>query len=262
MIMLRSLKEISGFRIHAMDGDIGSVDDFFFEDNTWHIRYIVVDTGRWLPGRRVLLSPLAVGLPLWEKRKLPTDLTMQKVKDSPDINTDQPVSRQQEADLHAYYMWPPYWGANFGMIGNYPLPSVIPPESSEIEEKTEEMSGEKMGEEKAGEVRHGDPHLRGMREIFDYTVEGLDGDVGDVDDFIVDDCNWSLRYLVVDTGNWLPGKKVLVATRMIQRIDRNMATVHVDLHKQAIKTCPQYHPDQPIGDQYEQIIKSHYSQAK
>lgn len=246
--MLRSLKEISGFRIHATDGDIGNVDDFFFEDNTWHVRYIVVDTGRWLPGRRVLISPVAFGAPDWKAHKLPTVMDKQKVKESPDIDTDRPVSRQQEMDLHAYYMWPPYWGADFGVVGAYPFPTGMP--------EAEETEALKAA------APHGDPHLRSVREVLDYSVEGLDGDVGDVEDFIIDDTNWQIRYMVLDTGNWLPGKKALVETRWIHGIDWDEEVVHVDLHKEAIQTCPEFDPDQPIGEQYEKAVKSHYSQAR
>jgi hypothetical protein len=189
--MLRSLEELHGYTIRAMDGDIGSVHAFLFDDTTWAIRYLVVNTGAWLPGRQVLIAPLALGQPDWEGQFFPVKLTTEQVRNSPDIDTDKPVSRQQEMLLHTYYDWPTYWtGGNPFMpqaVAAYPggLPMTEP----------YELPPEELG----------DPHLHSARDVIGYYIQARDGQIGHVEDFIVDTDAWAIRYMVVDTVNWWPG---------------------------------------------------------
>jgi hypothetical protein len=112
--VLRSIISLRGFSIGARDGEIGKVQSFLFDDRTWAIRYLVVDTGGHLPGRKVLIAATALGRPDWHTRSFPIELTKQQVRDSPDIDTNLPISRQREAQLHRYYNWAPYWGTGYG----------------------------------------------------------------------------------------------------------------------------------------------------
>jgi sporulation protein YlmC with PRC-barrel domain len=227
--MLRSVRSLYGYKIMAKDGAIGKVHEFFFEDETWLVRYLVVGTGRWLPSRQVLISPVAFGKADWESKAFHVILTREQVESSPGIEKDQPVSRRHLIELFRYYGWPPYWpvGAGFNMS---------PPATAEEEDEGEEAAN---------------PHLRSTRAVAGYNITASDGDIGHVDDFIVDDEEWALRYVVVDTRNWLPGRRVLVAPRWIEYIDWSMKRVAMALTKELIKNSPEYDPAQPVNREYE-----------
>lgn len=195
--MLRSLESISGFKIHARDGEIGHVRDFLFEDSDWNVRYLVVETGNWLASRRVLVSPSAVWQPDWEDRSIPVDLTMEQVRNSPEIDTDQPVSRQQEVALGQHYGWVPYWNPE-----GYPLAAAAYP----------------VAAEGVLETPQGDPHLRSSHEVGRYMVSASDAELGMADDFIISDTEWSIPYIVVRTGGWFHGQKLLLPTGWVDTI--------------------------------------------
>ncbi len=191
--MLRSLNSLFGSVIHAVDGDLGHIHDFLFEDCGWTIRYLVVEAGGSVASHKVLISPAAAGHPDWEKRELPVDLTMEQVRNSPNIDMATPVSRQEETAMSQYYGWPAYWsmGAPLARVAG----ADHPPSAQ------------------------GDPHLRSAREVVTYHVHATDGDLGSMDDLIMEDSNWFIRYLVTCTGSWLSGQKLLVATRSVGSIE-------------------------------------------
>ncbi len=242
--MLRSTKALSGYRILARDGDIGKAQEFLFDDSTWTIRYLVVDTGHRLPGRKVLISTVALGNPDWESHELSVDLTMEQVTNSPGIDTDIPVSRQYQLDLHAYYGWPDYW--TYG--GFYNVAPPQPPFGGEEEETYREESD--------------DPHLRSTGEVFGYHIQAIDGEIGHVEDFIADDRSWIIRYMQVDTRNWLPGKKVLISPRWISDISWTEQLVYVDLSRDAVKHSPEYSPAEPVNREYETRLYDYYGRPK
>lgn len=247
--MLRSLKELSGYTILAKDGDIGNVHDFFFDDEIWAIRYIVVDTGTWLPGRKVLLIPSTVEQPEWETNALPVRLKKEQVKNSPEIDADKPVSRQAEIELHKHYNWVPYW--------------VVPPHgiAPRISHKEEEKKEEKE-EKHVLESERVDPHLRSVKEVTGYHIQAADGEIGHVEEFIADDADWFIRYMVVDTRNWLPGKKVLVPPSWIDRVSWADSKVYVDLPRELIKNSPEFDPAAPVNRQYEERFYDYYGRPK
>jgi hypothetical protein len=181
--LLLNLTSLFGISISAKDGNIGHVRDVLFDDQSWVIRYFVIDTGNQFSGRRVLLSPHSLLRPEWEKRLLPVDLTIEDVRQSPDVDTDLPVYRQQEISMTRHYGWPAYWTM----------------EASQMAGKKSECEG--------------DPHLRSANEILTYKVRTSDGDLDRMDDFVVEDANWFMRFLVLSAGSWLSGQKLLVATR-------------------------------------------------
>lgn len=239
--MLRSAKELKGYRVMAQDGDIGKVHDFFFDDDTWSIRYLVVDTGTWLPGRKVLISPLSLGEPRWETTTLAVNLTRDRIENSPRVDADKPISRQREIELHEYYQWVPYW-TGYGPAGA-PLVQAKRPEESRRKEQ-------------------GDPHLRSMREVTGYGIAASDGDMGHVEDFIVEDETWVFRYLVIDTRNWLPGRKVIIAPAWIDDIVWDSRRVVVGLPKDSIKNSPEYDPSTPVNREYEIRLYDYYGRPK
>lgn len=244
--MLRSLDAIQGYTIQATDGDIGHVHDFYFDDRTWTVRYLVVDTGPWLFGKRVLISPHALQQPEWATGTLPVVLTKEQVENSPDISADQPVSRQHEIELHQYYGWPSYWGAPV-------VPGVNAPTNVGL---TAPLAVEE-------EQQQGDPNLRSAREVTGYHIRATDGEeFGEVDDFILDDDSWIIRYAVVDTRAWLPGKKVLLAIPWIRDVDWVETKVAVDLTEAQIKNSPEFDPNAPVNREYEAKLYDYYGRPK
>src|ERR1035437_690840 len=244
--MLRSVKTLLGYTVLAEDGDMGKVHDFYFHDDNWIIRYLVVDTGHWLPGRRVLVTPSALGKPNWEGLTFPVALTREQVKKSPDIDTDKPASRQQEVDLHNYYGWPFYWSGIEPGPGAWPLfvpiaPIPGPPNASQTARR-----------EKA------DPHLRSVRAVKGYHILASDGEMGHVQDFIADDALWVIRYLVVHVSNWLPARKVLISPQWVGEIRHVERKVNVALTQESILHGPEFDPRAFVNREYEERLYDYY----
>lgn len=246
--MLRSLNELRGYAIEAKDGEVGKVDDFLFDEEIWLLRYLVVNTGGFLNRKKVLVYPLALEKPRWEEEKLPVDLTKEQIEQSPEIDFDQPVSRQNERALFSYFGWTPYWAPQDVIVGAH----LNPVEA----QKEVELSHEKSEEE--GE----DPHLRSIHEVTNYHIVAKDGAIGHIEDFIADDDDWSVRYFVVDTRNWLPGKKVILAAEWILKTDWMSNTVSVDMTQEQIKNAPEYDPDKPVNREYEVRLYDYYGRPK
>jgi hypothetical protein len=237
--MLRSTNEMIGYRIDGTDDILGEVHDFYFDDRAWRFRYLVVDTGMWLPGRLVLIAPQAIGRPDWMARLLHVELTKQQVEDAPTAQRDLPVSRQHELDLARYYGWTPYW--------NVPLGTGSPLLSAE-QESVEEAEG--------------DPHLRSVREVLGYHILASDGEIGHVEDLIVETGTWVLRYVVVDTRNWLPGRKVLIVPDWTHEVDWKRKLFKVALTRDTIKNCPEYDSNAPVNREYEVRLYDYYGRPK
>ncbi len=221
--MLQSLHHRFGENLRASDGEIGHVRDFYFDKN-WHVRYLVADTGHWLAGRLVLIAPQALGHLYPDGKVLLVNLTRQQIDESPSIDQDKPVSRQQEVEYHQHYGYNYYAEAmsSWGLAG-YPV--IVPPPR---------MTTQKQSV--------GDPHLRSAQELTGYTVEANDGTVGEISDFLVDGRTWVIREVVVECGHWYAGHKVIVRTEKISRINYQLRTVHVDSTKEAFTTAsPPHH---------------------
>ena len=247
--MLRNVNDLRGYAIRATDGVIGTVDDFYFDDEDWGIRYLVVDTGNWLSGRKVLISPIALGSPDWMTQELPVSLTKRQVEHSPDIDTKKPVSRQHEAEYFGYYGYPYYWGgAGLWGMGAYPGSLT-----------TESRIEEKLKAEGAHATRTPDDcHLRSSNAVIGHHIEATDGDIGHLQDLLVDDYTWAIRYLIVDTSNWWGGHHVLVAPQWIVDVNWMEAKVSVDLTRQAVKDAPPYDSAAQLDRQREQEMYEHY----
>jgi uncharacterized protein YrrD len=248
--MLRSLKELSGYTIQATDGEIGKVSGFYFDDKSWVIRYMVVDTGPWLLGQKVLISPYALGQPEWATHLFPVTLTRQQVENSPTIDTDRPVSRQQEIMLSEYYHWPIYWAARGGA---YPI-GVTTAILQDEKQVAKQLA--------ADEEQADDPHLRSTNEVLGYHLATTDGEFGHVADFIIDDETWHIRYMVIDIQNWLPNEKVLVPPAWVDVVSWGHAQVHVSLAREQIKNSPKYDPDTPVNREYEEVLYDFYGRPR
>jgi hypothetical protein len=227
--MLHSVRNLHGSALHAVDGEIGRVQQAFFDDEAWGIRYLVVKTGSWLFGREVLISPLAVQKIDDAANKLDVNLTQKQVQGSPDIDTHKPVSRQHEIDYSGYYGYAPYWGGPYmSGVTEYPIFTPIPPAAEDRARAAHET-----------EVLPEDSHLRSTDQVEGYRLHAPDGDIGHVTDFIFDDESWTIRYLAIDTQDWWPhGKTVLIATQWIESIDWGESAVRTGLSREAIKNGP------------------------
>lgn len=242
--MLRSVKKLQSYKILAEDGDLGRVAEFYFDDDVWTIRYLVVDTGEWLSSRKVLIAPLALGQPEWEQQVFPVKLTKKQVEQSPNIDMNMPISRRYEVDLHRYYRWPIYWTGGGGIIINQVTPQQA---SADQERNTQEEA---------------DPHLRSTQEVIGYHIQARDGEIGHVEDFIVDDQTWSINYMIVDTQNWLPGRKVLVSPSWIDKVSWLEAKVHIDLSRETIEKSPKYDPTLSLDLDYENQLSDYYERIQ
>jgi hypothetical protein len=215
--MLKNTKELYGIRLAATDGDIGHVKDFYFDDKNWVVRYVVADTGSWLSGRQVLLSPHALGRFDQNAGVLPVNLTRAKIESSPSIETHRPVSRQYEIDYYRYYGWPAYWngGAMWG-LGEYPVPAAP----------------SKAGTADRLKLHHrSDKHLQSTRSIIGYDIQAIDGPIGSVSALMLNDLSWALQEIVAGSGHWYSGKEVLISTRKVVRISYEESKVFVSLSK-------------------------------
>ena len=251
--MLKSITQLKGCSIGATDGDIGRAVDFYFDDEKWTIRYLVADTSSWLPGRKVLVSPHFLKKVDWKGGRIEVSLAKERVKNSPSIDTDKPISRQQEEEYLGYYEYPHFYWTGPYLWGPVAYPAAAGyPEASPV--------GSRVAEEMAARrEQSADIHLRSAREMMDYAIEASDGAIGHVEDFIVDDQDWAIRYMVVDTRNWWPGKKVLIAPPWVSRVDWKNSNLYVNLSRQAIMDAPEFDADK-LDREYETRLHQHYGQ--
>jgi hypothetical protein len=240
-IVQKILSDLTGHALAATDGDLGKVDDFLFDDNYWTVRHLIADTSRWLPGRRVMISPMALGKIDPQEKRVAVSLTKEEVKNSPDIDLGA-VSREHEMSYYDYYGWPYYWvGGDVWGAGVYPTGLAAAKKMAiDAEQQKQDVSV-----------------LRSARQTTGYYLQAVDGEIGHVDDFIIDDETWEIRYMVADTQNWWPGKKVLVSPEWIDHISWSDSRVYVDLSQEAIKTGPEFDP-QALDRDYEQRLYGHY----
>lgn len=251
--MLRSGKDVRGLSIRATDGALGKVDQFLFDDTSWTVRYMVVNTAGWLLKELVLLSPSSIRGVDWEAGQVEVNLTRQQVEDAPPIATDAPVSRQMEEQLSRYYGYQPYWygpglwgGAAIpfgaGLAAGLPTAPVPAPRDEPLQQDTAEP---------------GDQHLRSTREVKGYAIRASDGDIGEVSDFLMDDESWAIRYLVVETGGWWSGKQVLIAPLWATAVSWEEKVVEMDQTRNQVKSGPEYNGLRLSRDD-EQLLHQHY----
>jgi hypothetical protein len=255
--MLRSIKDMEGSTIGAADGIIGRVRDFYFDDEAWVIRYLVVDASEGQPQRSVLISPISICQPNWSERIIPVSLTRKQVADSPDIDTDKPVSRQQEMGYLGYYGYGSYWGGG-GLWGASLYPDVLQAGLQHRESRTDKVINT---EGVVGQHEHDDPHLRSCNAVGRYYVHARDGDLGHVAGFLVEEMSWAIRYLIVNTSNWWLGHEVLIAPQWIDHVDWAECTVSVGLTREAIKRSPPYDSAALLDREQEVGIHTHYGRT-
>lgn len=245
--MLIAYQQIRGASLRGTDGIVGHVDDLFFDAETWEVRYVVTDTGEWLPGRKVLLPPSVITEKDWGAGVAAVGLTRERVKQSPDIETQKPVSREMELELFEHYNVPMYWG---------PAGSAIAGGAGVVPAAMEVSTGETR------RVISDSANLRSANAVGRYYINATDGDIGHIEDFIIDDQEWVVRYLAIDTKNWIPARKVLVSPQWVESISWADATVDVNLSREVIKGAPEYDPISPVNRAYEEHLYDYYGRER
>jgi hypothetical protein len=244
--MLYRAKELYNSVLQAKDGEIGRCKDFLFDDQFWTIRYMAADTRKWLPGRKVLISPISLDRPDWSSRRFLVELTRDQIENSPPLDEHAPVSRQYEMLYSKYFDTFPYWdGVN--VWGNHSTPSQL------------RAAHDKLATDFEGPEEN---HLRSTKEVTGYHIQAVDGEIGHAADLIVDDESWTIRYIMVDTDKWLPGKKVLVAPEWIASVNWADEKLAVDLTQKAVKNSPEYDPSVPVDRDYETRLFDFYGLPK
>lgn len=240
MDQLRNLKDLTGFTLAANDGEIGKLKEVFFDDQTWFVRYLVVRMGGGLSGREVLITPQSIRSVDEDGRRIVVDLNREQVENSPPVSSERPVSRHYEAQYHRYYGLDPYWV--MAPFGPPPVPEPMP-----------------LPGEAPLEPEH--PHLRSSDEVRGYHIATGDGDIGKVEDIIIDDSDWSIAYAAIDTRRWLPGRTVLISPAWIEAVDWPGKAITVDVDRAAIKNAPDYDASTVITPEYEAQLFAHYGKS-
>ena len=231
--MLDKAKTLVGYKLQSLEGEIGKVKDLYFDDRDWTIRYLVADTGEWLVSRQVLISPHSLAGVDRDQGSITVKLTKDQIEHSPTLNRDKPVSRQFERAYLGFYGLPMYFGF----------------EPKRVKAGNSAQTGKKRG----------DPDLRSTNDVSGHHVEASDGEIGHVEDFLIDDETWAIRYLIVDTRDWLPGRRVLISPRWIERVSWSEKQVVVDLPREAIRQAPEYTDGEAVTRDQESALHRHYN---
>jgi hypothetical protein len=241
--MLRSVKTIEGFHLEATDAEIGHVSDVLFEDDSWAVRYVEVETGGWIPGRRVLLAPQSLGPLEWDRKRLDVRLTKAQVEAAPNSLTDLPVSRQEEMALHEHYGWELYWPDVAGEpFGGPPLLAAEPPASAEA----------------ASAPEAGDPHLRSAREVVGYVVVATDGDAGHLADLLIDEDTWTIAAMLVRLGHLFGRHTHLCSLDWVRSIDWAEGALHLGVPAARVERAPRYEPGAADSRRHEAELRDDF----
>lgn len=237
---LRKLGDLTGYSFQALDGDIGHLEEVYFDDQRWQVRYFVVRTGGWLFGRQVLLVPAVIIAVDSENNAIQVDLTREQIEHAPPIDTEQPVSRHYQQQYYSYYSWEPYWTSDPLFQATPSIPPFIQPGTVTKPEN---------------------PHLRSSGEVTGYQLETEGGPMGHVEDLILDDQTWMVRYLEIDTRNLLPGRHVLISPAWVEQVDWGKQHVQVELSQALVKSAPEYDSSKLISLEYELELYKHYGKT-
>jgi uncharacterized protein YrrD len=243
--MLKNLKQMEGRALRALDGVLGEVKDFYFDDAHWHIRYLVVETSAWLNSRRVLISPDTLRPMQSDPDVFAVDLTKEQVRNSPELHANMPVAHEQEAALRSYYGWPAYWDA----VASLAAPMIA---------ATVNTLGPGYIPINPPVTSSGDPHLRSANQMIGYDIEATDGSIGHVEDYLIDEKGWRMWYLVIDIGHWLPGRKVIVAPSWIRDVSWEKRTVTLRLTRDLVKAAPRYEASASWNKEYVERLHDYY----
>jgi|SRR5450830_380824 len=260
--MLHSMKDFENCAISATDGQIGHVKNLYFDDQSWVIRYLVVNAGSWLSSRMVLISPISLEQPDWQERIFPVSISKEQVKNSPGIDTDKPISRQNEEQHLGYFGYPYYWGGtSIWGDGFFPYAMVPYYADYETDHASHERQVEAYSRNGPNHLGNDDPHLRNCKTVNGYQIEARDGKIGSISDFLVDEKTWAIRYLVIETSHWWSGHRVLIAPEWITEVHWLDKKVSVNLTLDSVKNAPSYDPKKEWSRQLDIQLYQHYNRV-
>lgn len=256
--MLHTLSDLKNLAIHASDGDIGLIKDFYFDDKQWVIRYLVVETGSWLFSKKILLSPISIKELNQEDKTLTVSISRAQVKNSPDVDSEKPVSKQYEVDFMGYYGYPYYWGKT-GLWGNEGSPNMISPGYYSVAPQPDDFGApDKFADVNAALSRDTDHHLRSSDAVTGYHLDAIDGELGHLQGILIDIDTWAIRYLIINTSNWWLGHLVLIAPKWIKEVSWPTSKIYVDMTQQQVKDAPTFDPSVPFTLEHEHSLQTHY----
>jgi uncharacterized protein YrrD len=280
--MLRRLNALVKCSLRAADGEIGRVSDAYFDDEKWVVRYLVVDTGMWL-GWHVLIPPQAITGVDWEHGLIAVALTRNQVEQSPRADLQHPLSRLYETEFYTHFGYPPYWDAppTWGMAPVAPVgePGVAgvamraqaaaiehaegvgPATGSEADLPATPAVEELSASPDPPVESAADSRVRSWREVKGYHIHASDGRIGHVDDLLFDDTSWLVRFIEVDTSNWIGGKSVLVPRSALGVVSWPDSLLHVTLTRDQVKHSPRTDEAHLTGA-LEQEIDDYYANKR
>lgn len=253
--ILRSLNEITGYSLQASDGNIGCCEDRLFDDKIWFFRYMLADTSAGLPSsKNTLPSPISLSEPNGKNTQLPVTLTRELLENNPQRDEHKPVSREYETNFFDYYGYGYYW------IGAGPWGSSAAPIA--LAKVTPDANVTDDGE-RIKEVSTKERDLRYAKKVEGYTIESIYGEMGQVEDFVLNDVDWTIAYIIVNARNWLlSGRKVLIVPSWLSSVSWVKRMVSINLTSEKIEGSPEYDPSQLIDPEYEVTFHDFYEKLK
>lgn len=233
--MLTTLKHFKGYTVKAKNGVIGEVKDICFDDRHWIIRHFVIDTGTWLPGRQLLLSPAVLAQPNWSSRFFTIVLTKEQVKNSAGRDRKKLDDHKHKGTVDSNYKWPTYWTDS-------PLPGDISIHNLPLKSEPDPAETKAVF------------YLRSMEEVIGYAIHTLDGEIGQAEDFVLEYTTWKINWVVTVTDKWLFGRKILIPTQWIDNVSSTDLKVYLSLENDFIKICPEYNLPKLANREYEKWL--------
>lgn len=243
--MKRSVKNLLDYKFETEDRMEGAIKDFILDDIKWIIRYLEVSFGSLFKNQKVLVPRVFLEEPDWENHKFPVKLKKDTISRCPSIEEHETVSRAYEAKLSDYYGLRYYWMYGYAVPGvaTFPPHKIDPPEKS-IKEKDLNIN------------------LRSFKEIEGYHICAIDKKIGHIEDIIVDDKNWQIVYVAVDTSNWLPwSKKVVIPVNKLEEVSYTGREVTIKMNSEAIMNAPDYDQTLPFESEFENDVINFFNSS-
>jgi hypothetical protein len=225
---MKTLRRLEGFRVLGEGETLGKVMDAYFDDHVWAVRDLVV-AGSGRHARLWWLSPHSILRIDQRRRTIETTITAAQWRTTAPDEPDTAIPRATWTGLLKYYGFPYSWRG---------LDRAVAP-------RVPSSSGPEL-------------HLRSERRFRHYLVHALDGELGHVEDLLVDEHSWAVRYLVVDTRRWRPGGRVLLAPEWVLYVSWLEQSVHTSLEQKTVRTAPPYDRRTRIDRAYEARLRQHY----
>lgn len=248
MIMQWLGTAFNGFTLQAIDGTVGELSDLLFDDKTWHVRWLVMDSGTWLSGRKILIHPSSLQHPESETATLRVQLTRSQVRNSPVIDTDAPISLQMERSLSSYYGYDPDANGAWCRSGA----QTTPPDGA-----SGPSGGSVAGTIARKRPKAAEPHLRSVAEVEGYRIRASDGDAGFLKNVVIDDEAWCVHDIVIDVPTWWSVKHVVIPTSAVERISWSERCIRLGMNREHIKTSELLSQTVMMGSPYAVLLRAY-----